>query len=124
MNGATLLYRQVHPSFIQAGNVTSQAFRPTPKDNYQLSAYDGDMISGEASWLHYTTQLKYQSGGVMALTVAECQQEDLPAVSDPAPFPEHVLVDFSAFEKSLEKKSKSLKALATKRGWLHRAPSV
>lgn len=30
MNDATIVYRQIHPSFVQAGFPTSQAFRPTP----------------------------------------------------------------------------------------------
>ena len=49
MTGATLLLRQIHPSFIQAGFVTSQAFRPTPKDQSKFSVYDGDLISSEDS---------------------------------------------------------------------------
>jgi hypothetical protein len=37
MTPETLLLRQIHPSFVQAGRVTSQAFRPTPKDGSLLS---------------------------------------------------------------------------------------
>ena len=54
MTGDTLLLRQIHPSFVQDGRVTSQAFRPTPKDDAQLSAYDGDQITPVAAWLNYT----------------------------------------------------------------------
>jgi hypothetical protein len=54
MTGATFLLRQVHPSFVQAGRVTSQAFRPTPKDRSLLSVYDGDQITPEAAWIHFT----------------------------------------------------------------------
>ena len=42
MTDETLLLRQVHPSFLQDGVVSSQVFRPTPKDECKLSAYDGD----------------------------------------------------------------------------------
>ena len=63
MNNDTLLLRQVHPSWIQNGRVTSQAFTPTPKDNGHLSSYDGDMISAEAAWRHYTNKLGYESSG-------------------------------------------------------------
>ena len=52
MNNETLLLRQIHPSFIQAGHITSQAFRPTPKDQNKLSVYDGDQISAEDAWQH------------------------------------------------------------------------
>lgn len=47
MTEATLLLRQIHPTFIQYGRVTSQAFRPTPKDEDQLSVDNGDMITAE-----------------------------------------------------------------------------
>jgi len=45
MTDETLVHRQIHPSFVQAGFPTSQAFRPTPKDESKLSVYDGDMIT-------------------------------------------------------------------------------
>ena len=54
MNQDTLLHRQVHPNFIKNGEAISQAFTPTPKDNTQLSVYDGDMISAAAAWEHFT----------------------------------------------------------------------
>jgi hypothetical protein len=67
MTGTTLLLRQVHPSFVQAGRVTSQAFRPTPKDESLLSVYDGDQITAENSWSHFTSQNNCRSVGVMAV---------------------------------------------------------
>ncbi|OQC41352.1 MAG: hypothetical protein BWX66_00754 [Deltaproteobacteria bacterium ADurb.Bin058] len=45
MNVHTLLLRQIHPDFIQNQRVSSQAFRPTPKDERKLSVYDGDLIT-------------------------------------------------------------------------------
>ena len=120
MNGATLLLRQVHPSFIQQGRVTSQAFRPTPKDQQQLSMYDGDQIEPEPAYVHYTETLNFSSVGVLAVTVAECGELDLPVVAAPEPFPEHVLVDYSAFDKrEVESKAKLLKAKAMTRDWLY-----
>ena len=61
MDPNTLLLRQVHPSFVQAENVsaqvfytlmqglavTSQVFKPTPKDENQLSVYNGDKFTPE-----------------------------------------------------------------------------
>ena len=67
MTGATFLFRQVHPSFVQAGRVTSQVFRPTPKDQSLLSVYDGDQITAEDSWTHFTSQEHCTSAGVLAL---------------------------------------------------------
>lgn len=125
MTGDTLLLRQVHPSFSRQGRVTSQAFRPTPKDKALLSVYDGSLIAAEASWIHYTTILKSDSVGTMAVTVDECTDEALPTRSDPDPFPEHAVIDFSGFtDNQCEKKSKQLKAKALVRGWLHQAPPV
>jgi hypothetical protein len=125
MTGNTLLLRQVHPSFVQAGRVTSQAFRPTPKDDSLLSVYDGDMIAAENSWIHFTNQDDCASVGVMALTCAECVAEGLIARSDPEPFPEHAVIDFTGFsDNQREKKGKKLKAKAEARGWLYQMPSV
>lgn len=64
MNPTTLLYRQVNPSWIQSGRVTSQAFKPTPKDERRLSVYDGDLITPADAWRHYTESLGFSSVGV------------------------------------------------------------
>jgi hypothetical protein len=121
MNGDTLLLRQIHPTFVQHGRVTSQAFRPTPKDEQRLSVYDGNKITQQDAWQHYTQVLGHASSGVMAVSVEECTALDLPAIADPTPFPEHVVIDFSAFEKrQIETKAKLLKAKAEVRDWLYR----
>lgn len=125
MTETTLLLRQIHPSFVQAGFATSQAFRPTPKDQSKLSVYDGDQIGAEASWLHYTTQLQLKSIGTMAVMIAECAAENLPAQADPKPFPEHAVIDFSELtDKECRARSKRLQAKALARGWLHQAPTA
>jgi len=120
MTGATLLLRQIHPTFIQAGFTTSQAFRPTPKDDFKLSVYDGDQITPETSWIHYTTDLELKSAGVAALTVDECAAENLPARPDPEPFPEHAIIDFAGLSAGqCQSKSKKLQAKALDRGWIY-----
>lgn len=121
MNDDTLLLRQIHPRFVQGGRVSSQAFRPTPKDEQNLSVYDGDQISPQPAHEHYTEQLELQSIGVMAITQCECCKLELPVQPDPAPFPEHALIDFSAHGKSAtEKKAKLLRAKAEIRDWLYK----
>ncbi len=118
MTPDTLLYRQIHPNFIQNGRPTTQAFRPTPKDENQLSVYDGDKIQPQASWEHYTGVLKYRSVGVMAITNAECSAQSLPVVADGKPFPEHCSIDFSSLKRSaIEKAAKVLAVRAVTRGW-------
>jgi len=50
--------RQIHPGFVQDGRPSSQAFRPTPKDEQKLSVYDGDQITPANAFEHYTQALK------------------------------------------------------------------
>lgn len=122
MTPATRLLRQINPSFVQDGRVTSQAFRPTPKDEKRLSVYDGDRIQAQAAWQHFMAMPDCRSAGVLAVTHAECAAEQLPVIADGVPFPEHVAIDFSAFVKNeVEKKAKVLTRMAQKRGWLFQA---
>jgi hypothetical protein len=121
MTPDTLLLRQIHPSFIQDGRVTSQAFRPTPKDEFLLSVDDGNRVTAEASWQRFMTNPTCKSVGVQALSLAECKAEELPVIEDGIPHPEHCSVDFTAFDKKeIEKKSKLLRVQAETRGWLFR----
>jgi len=122
MTADTPLLRQVNPSWVQAGHITSQVFKPTPKDCKRLSVYDGDKISPEDSWNHFTNSLGHRSVGVMAVTVGECRKESLAAEADPNPFPEHVLIKFDGCSNSeIEKKAKHLKKAAEARDWQFQA---
>jgi hypothetical protein len=108
MRNETLLYRQIHPSFIHQGRVTSQAFRPTPKDEQKLSVYDGDLITAPKSYEHYTETLRLQSCGVLGVLYEDCQLLDLPVTADSQYFIEHALIDFSKFDrKETERKASS-----------------
>jgi hypothetical protein len=116
----TPLHRQVHPNFIQNGRVTSQAFHPTPKDEYKLSVYDGDLITAELSWKHYISR-GLASAGVLDVTVGECTTESLPVYASPDDFREHVLIDFSNLTKAeIKGKATRLLAVAFARGWQHK----
>ncbi len=118
MNAGTKLHRQVHPSWVQEGRVTSLAFKPTPKDGDCLSVYDGDQIDAEAAWQHYVETLSLESIGVLAVTVSECEALELTVTPDPDPFPEHVCIDFCGLTKGqIEKKAKILNSKAHSRGW-------
>ena len=122
MTPDTFLYRQIHPNFVQNGRPTSQAFRPTPKDENKLSAYNGDRIQPEASWKHYTDMLGLASAGVMAVTTAECIAHSLSVTADETPYPEHCTIDFSSLVKrEIEKTAKILAESAIQRGWLYQA---
>ena len=120
MTGATLLLRQIHPHLVQDGFASSAAFRPNDSDKGLMSVYDGDLITAEASWTHYTNISKLKSFGATALAVDECVTEGLPARSDPVPFPQHAVVDFTGVdEKHWRTKSKKLQAKALARGWMY-----
>jgi len=116
----TLLLRQAHPNFIHAGRVTSQAFTPTPKDANQVSAYDGDKFTPEASWMHYTSR-GLSSAGVLGVSVRECAALQLQASPSSEVFEGHVSIDFTGIPRSSFKaKTKELTAYATQRGWQYR----
>ncbi len=122
MTKETFLHRQVNPSWMQNGEPSSQVFAPTPKDEKKLSVYDGDQISAEDSWKHFTNALGLSSKGTLTLSVLECNEEDLEVVSDPKTFQEHALVDFSHCSKNqIKSKAKKLKQKALARGWQYKA---
>lgn len=104
MTHETLLLRQVHPNWTREGRITSQVFSPTPKDKKRLSVYDGDKMTPEEAYDHYTQQSGFSSLGIMGVTAAECQKEALPVVPEPAVFPEHVVIDFSTYTNAEIKK--------------------
>jgi hypothetical protein len=118
----TQLLRQVHPNHIKPdGEVASIAFKPNDNDAGHLSVYDGDMITPERSYVHYTETQKRKSGGVMAVTVAECASIQLRAAPSPQPgFAEHAHIDFTTCSrKETSSKSKQLLEFAAVRNWLH-----
>ncbi len=124
MDAETLLLRQIHPSFVQNGRPSSQAFRPSPKDERMLSVDNGSKISPRASWERFTRALECGSAGVMAITVAECSGQELANIEDGDPYPEHCSIDFSDLsENSIKKKAKILVSHAIQRDWLFKDSS-
>lgn len=121
MNSDTLLLRQIHASWIEGGEATSQAFTPTSKDDGRLSVDDGDQITPGAAWGTYTRQ-GHQSEGVMAVTVAEVHQRSLSVAPAPTPErPEHALIDFTSVSRSRAKRiGKKLSERANERRWLYK----
>lgn len=112
------LHRQIHPQFEQNGEVGSNAFAPSQSHAYRLSAYDGDQISAEDAYSHFT-ELGHASCGVQTITEGECATiASLEVDRDGEPFKEHVSIDFSALGSSARKKAaKKLRNFAKKRGW-------
>ena len=126
MNKDNLIHRQVNPNFIQADNVsaqafkvTSQTFKPTPKDYYKLSVYNGEKYTARESFEHFTNE-GFRSAGVLSLAVSECETESLSVHEDNIPFDGHSYLDFTGLSNSaVEKNSKKLKKYALDRGWQH-----
>lgn len=119
MGPDTILLRQVHPAFLQAGRPTSQVFRPTPKDHHRLSVDDGDRITAEAAWQRFTTGGS-SSVGVLGVSCGECAALNLAVDADGEPYPEHVSIVFEGLsQREREARAKELRNRAVARGWLY-----
>ena len=126
MNDYTLLHRVIKPYWlVQNEVVSSQAFRPEPWDENLMSVYDGDQMTAEKAWYHYTRDPnRPPPPGVLSVTFAEYTAEELPVCPDPDTFPEHVLVDYRGFRTNqIKRKSANLRDIAVERGWQYRAPN-
>ncbi|MFI5297922.1 MAG: hypothetical protein ACHREM_07465 [Polyangiales bacterium] len=121
------LFRQVHPTFVRDGRPSSQAFRPTPKDEGKLSVARGALTTAEDAYTLHTQRRGLASAGSWAVTVGECREQALVAVEDPIESsadavvdPAHALVDFAQVSKSqAEAKGARLARHAHDRGRLH-----
>jgi hypothetical protein len=122
-----LLFRQVHPAFVRDGRPSSQAFRPTPKDEGKLSVARGSLTTAAAAYELYTAGMGLQSAGSWALSVAECREQALHVVPDPLTSPPakvadpaHAVIDFASYSNSQrEAKGSRLAKKAFERGRLH-----
>ena len=120
-----LLFRQIHPKLVvndrvseQAFSITvdKQAFIPSTKDEGYLSVYNGATFTAEASYRHYTEIL--ESSGVLAVSVEECENIELPCIPDDHPFIGHCSIDFNSKSKSERRKcATELRDKAVERGW-------
>lgn len=119
MTEDTLLYRQINIDWIDNGEVSSQAFRPTPKDKDKLSLYSSEVFSAEEAFDHFLDR-GLTTEGVMGLTNSEFDKTGIPTTQDNDPFLGHVFADYSSKGKSAQRTaSKKLKVMANQRGWLH-----
>jgi hypothetical protein len=121
MNSETTLLRQVHPHFIQEGQLSSQAFIPFPRDDGKVSVYDGDQISADESYRHFTETLGNKSDSVWGVVCSEVSSIGLSSVPDPQiDFPSHSLIDFTVHpQKEFRKLAKKLRQFAISRGCLY-----
>lgn len=123
-----LLFRQIHPSFIEDGEPSSQPFRPTPKDDNKLSVDRGEISTAQESFELHTSTKGLASVGVYGLTVAEFSSQSIECFSDPiegspgAPAnPAHAFADYGPHAGSAQKNiAKRLKHAAIARGCLYK----
>lgn len=94
-----LLHRQVHPTWVQAGRVTSQAFVPSAKDEGKLSVARGSIWTAKEAFEAHT-RAGFKSVGVWSVSRDECESTVLAVVDDPIstndPYvnPAHAFCDF------------------------------
>jgi len=116
MTPQTPLLRQISPSFLKNGMLTTQAFSPTRKDERRLSVDNGDLIDAERSYERFTGK----SAGVLAVTLGECSASALQVIEDATPYPEHCSIDFSGLSNRLVAvRAKELRDYSVARGWLY-----
>lgn len=121
-----VLFRQIHPSFLDNGKPSSQPFAPTQKDEAKLSV-DRSALTDAAESFALFTGTGHQSAAVYGLTVGEFVTEALPCLSDPLAAeglepanPAHAYADYSGHNPNQQKvKAKRLKQKALARGCLH-----
>ncbi len=121
-----LLFRQVHPNFVVDGQLSSQPFQPTEKDDNKLSVDRASLTNAASSHALYVAN-GFSSAGVYALSVKEFSSEALPCVSDPLPATAelqanaaHAFADYSSHKPSKQKTiAKRLKQKAIARGQKH-----
>ena len=122
-----LMFRQIHPSFVEDDGVpSSQPFRPTEKDNNKLSVDRSSVHAVDAAYDLFVAE-GHQSAGVYGLTVGEFSAEQIPCFEDPIPATPasmgndaHAVADYTVHSLSQQRKvAKRLKQAAVKRGRLH-----
>lgn len=120
-----VLYRQVHPLWIADGEPSSQAFKPTKKDEGMLSIAVGSKTTAEKAFLHHTQGLKLASAGTWAVTVGEVAAVELSSFDQPRESsPAHGFIDFRALaRRAMESKAKLLVAKARERGCMYQPSS-
>lgn len=122
-----LLFRQVHPNFVDAGELSSAAFRPTAKDNGQLSVDRSSLTTSEASYRLHTVSKGLSSAGTYAVSVGDfsevevtCYPDPIAAIGDQPYNAAHAYGDFTKLSSGRQKTAaKRLRNRAASRGCLH-----
>lgn len=119
------LWRQVNPGWVHDGRVSSQLFRPTPKDTGEVSVTRSSLVTPQAAHQHHTGTLGYASVGVFCVEVSEVNETGLRAVDDAhvddgeTRPPAHAYVDYKLIDskKLQQRRASILRDKAEKHGW-------
>lgn len=77
-----LVWRNVNPAWVTDGGISSQAFRPTPKDEAKLSSAREQKVSAAEHFREFTEDLNLDSVGVWAVSVGEANANGIPSIYD------------------------------------------
>lgn len=126
VNQREVLFRQIHPNFMQNGEPASDRFRPQPNDEGMMSLDREALTTAAASYALYTSNGR-QSAAVYGVAIGEfdtevvpCQEDPLAATGTAPANPAHALADYTRHDYKAQKNiSKRLKRKAVARGQLH-----
>lgn len=119
-----LLWRQIHPSWVTDGRATSQAFKPTPKDNSKLSVSRSSKVSAKESFDYHTNELQLTAVFTLAVTAAEADESGFKVFDDSevedVKTPGHAYIGTQGCSNGeVKKQSKGLARAANTRGIQH-----
>jgi hypothetical protein len=124
----TLLHRQIHPNLVRDGRSSWQAFKPSERDELQLSVSCDTKASAQVAFERHVARRNpkgqnLKSFGVLSVLRVECQQVERAVVADPvADDDSHHVIDFRGLaDLEVELVAQRLHAFAEARGWSHRA---
>jgi hypothetical protein len=129
VEGPSLLWRQIAPSWRRSEWPILEAFIPSSKDQRMLSVGQADKVSAEDYWHEYVFDFDLNSAGVVAVSVAEVYEaldlEDAEGrVVDDSECPTsprwHGYIDFRFIEERGRRKAfaQHLWLAARQRGWV------
>lgn len=128
-DSSEVLFRQIHPNFMEGGEPASDRFRPSERDKNMLSVDRSSRTTAAQSHALYTGN-GLASAAVYGLSVGEFGAEAIECIEDPIEASEgaaanyaHALANYSPHTlKDQKLKAKRLKRVAVARGRLHPPP--
>ena len=126
IDSAEVLFRHIHPNFMENGEPSSDRFRPSEKDENLLSVDRSALVSAAEAHALYIGNGR-AAVAVFGVSVAEFNGEDIGCAEDPIlatdtekANPAHALANYAKHSaKSQKNVAKKLKRLAVERGQLH-----